>query len=70
MKPSIKASLKSAVGQTKRSERTETGNPMVEFPIAKRMLWGGGCQFKTKAGVCLKDFTVPLLKALLHFMDS
>lgn len=39
MKPSIKPSLKSAA--TKTSDRMETGNPMVEFPMG-RMLGGWG----------------------------
>lgn len=38
MKPSIKPRLKSAA--TKTSDRMETGNPMVEFPMG-RMLGGG-----------------------------
>lgn len=39
MKPSIKPRLKSAA--TKTSDRMETGNPMVEFPMG-RMLGGAG----------------------------
>lgn len=51
MKPSIKPSLKSAA--TKTSERMETGNPMVEFPMG-RMLGGGGLPVQ-KAFWCLLE---------------